>query len=211
MSGRATVDAEAADSSMISDRPPLPVWRALRALVRCAATTFGLLARRAVSLPRTRVDEVIAFADGSHGRVYRETRIARASDDQPALLVVAFRLRGVRGLGHRLFRAESLLNTPLFVGFPGFVSKLWIAHDEHDRYRGVYEWNDARLADAYVRALWWVLALVSVRGSIRYVIVPGIHRDDALAHADALPHTADRSTNADWWRPTTVADPDRKS
>ena len=26
----------------------------------------------------------------------------------------------------------SLVNTPLFVGFPGFVSKFWMAHDEHD-------------------------------------------------------------------------------
>ena len=30
------------------------------------------------------------------------------------LLVVEFRLRGVRGRGHALFRRESLLNAPLF-------------------------------------------------------------------------------------------------
>jgi hypothetical protein len=30
-----------------------------------------------------------------------------------------------------VFRAESILNTPLFAGFPGFVSKLWLAHDEN--------------------------------------------------------------------------------
>jgi hypothetical protein len=58
------------------------------------------------------------------------------------------------------------LNTPLFVGFPGFVSKLWLAHDEKSLYRGVYQWNDGRQADRYVRALWWVLAAVSVRSSI---------------------------------------------
>jgi hypothetical protein len=33
--------------------------------------------------------------------------------------------------GIALFRWESLLNTPLFVSFPGFVSKLWLADDEH--------------------------------------------------------------------------------
>ena len=79
-----------------------------------------------------------------------------------------------------MFRAESLLNTPLFVGFPGFVSKLWLTHDERGRYRGVYEWDDPSLADAYARALWWVLALVCPRGSIHYTIVPGRRRDDVL-------------------------------
>ena len=35
-------------------------------------------------------------------------------------------------------------------------------------------------AVAYVRALWWVLRLVSDRGSIRYAVVSGVLRDDAL-------------------------------
>jgi hypothetical protein len=48
----------------------------------------------------------------------------------------------VRGLGHAAFRGESLLNTPLFAGFPGFVSKLWLANDGLGRYRGLYEWDD---------------------------------------------------------------------
>ena len=69
----------------------------------------------------------------------------------PPVLVVAFRLRWVRGRGHALFRAESLLNTPLFVGFPGFVSKLWLAHDENGAYRGFYQWNGATRR-CYVRA-----------------------------------------------------------
>jgi hypothetical protein len=53
------------------------------------------------------------------------------------VLVVEFRLRAVRGLGHAAFRWESLLNTPLFAGFPGFVSKLWLANDDLGRYRGL--------------------------------------------------------------------------
>ena len=64
----------------------------------------------------------------------------------PAVLVVAFRLRWVRGIGHRMFRLESLLNTPLFVGFPGLVSKLWLAHDAAGVYRGVYQWDGAQSA-----------------------------------------------------------------
>jgi hypothetical protein len=83
---------------------------------------------------------------------------------------VAFRLRAVRGLGHAAFRWESLLNTPLFAGFPGFVSKLWLANDDLGRYRGLYEWDAPLLAENYARALWRVLALVSVPGSIHYVV-----------------------------------------
>jgi hypothetical protein len=191
------------DCSTISDRRPLPWWRAVEALVRCVVVAFTLLARRRVSLPREHVGRAIEFEDGSHGCVYRETRVDDASDDTPALLVVAFRLRWVHRFTHALFRAESLLNTPLFVGFPGFVSKLWLAHDEHDRYRGIYEWNDAQLADAYARALWWVLALVSVRDSIRYVVVPGVRRDDALGRPESLPPGIEPPTEAEWWRPVT--------
>lgn len=82
-----------------------------------------------------------------------------------------------------------MLNTPLFVGFRGCVSKLWLAHDENGVYRGLYQWNDAQLADAYVRALWWVLALVSARGSIHYVVLPGLRRDDVLADPTVLDGT----------------------
>ena len=102
-----------------------------------------------------------------------------------------------------MFRAESLLNTPLFVGFPGFVSKLWLSHDENGVYRGFYEWDGSQLADAYVRALWWVLALVSVHGSIRYVVLPGLHRDDVLADPRVLDRIAPEQRQA-WWRLTAV-------
>jgi hypothetical protein len=96
-----------------------------------------------------------------------------------------FRLRWVRGWpwGHRLFRWESILNTPLFVGFPGFVSKLWLAHDRNGVYRGLYEWDGPARADAYVRALWWALIVVSEKDSIRYQVLPGVRRDEVVAEA----------------------------
>ncbi len=97
-----------------------------------------------------------------------------------------------------MFRAESLLNTPLFAGFPGFVSKLWLASDERSRYRGVYEWDGPRQADHYARALWRVLAVVSVPGSIHYVVLPGLRRDDFLRRPQALAGAA--ADAASWWR-----------
>ena len=118
--------------------------------------------------------------------------------------MVGFRLRVVRGRGHTLFRWESLLNTPLFVGFPGFVSKLWLAHDERGRYRGVYEWDGPERAEHYARSLWRVLALGCVPGSIRYVVLPGVRRD-ALLRAPHLAEAAAPGDAAAWWRPVEAA------
>lgn len=87
---------------------------------------------------------------------------------------------------------------PLFVGFPGFTSKLWLAHDECDRYRGVYEWDGQARAEHYARSLWRVLALVSVPGSIRYAILPGLRRDQVIADPGLVQDGADGA--AAWWR-----------
>jgi hypothetical protein len=156
---------------------PLPISAALLALMRCIATTAVLLMQRRVHLPTGHRGMRLHFADGSSARVYRETVMDSPAPADPCVLVVAFRLRGIRGWGHAWFRRGSLLNTPLFVGFPGFVSKLWLAHDAHGVYRGLYEWNGPGRAEAYARALWPVLALVSDSQSIRYQVLSGLRRD----------------------------------
>jgi hypothetical protein len=97
----------------------------------------------------------------------------------------------------------SLLNTPLFVGFPGFVSKLWLANDEHGVYRGLYQWDGAQKAEDYARALWRVLALVSVPGTIHYRVLPALRRDDLLSNPWFVPGD---ETGA-WWRPTVAPAP----
>jgi hypothetical protein len=193
--------------TVAGDLPPLPVRAAIASLTRCVGRSLGLLARREVHQPTDSVGDLLRFGDGSHSHVYRETTLTNTPTDQPVVLVVAFRLRGVRGRGHALFRAESLLNTPLFVGFPGFVSKLWLTHDEHGRYRGLYQWDGAARAHAYVRALWWVLAVVSHRASIRYVVVPGVRRDELLANP-ALLDEVPRGEGGEWWRLVSVEGPD---
>jgi hypothetical protein len=119
------------------------------------------------------------------------------------VLVVCFRLRHAhRAWVHSAFRIESGLNTVLFAGFPGLVSKLWLRHDQNNLYRGIYQWDDPDLAVAYVRALWWVLTLVSEPQSIRYMVLPGVDRDELLANPRVI---ADIPAGPDeWWRP--VAD-----
>ena len=179
---------------VIRERPPLPYPAALRALAGCMACTARLIWRRRLHLPAGRVGTVLRFADGTSARVYRETVADRGTTQDPCVLVVEFRLRAVRGSGHAAFRLESLLNTPLFAGFPGFVSKLWLADDDLGRYRGLYEWDDPELAENYARALWRVLALVSVPGSIHYVVLPGLRRDAVLDRPRLL------AGGESWWR-----------
>jgi hypothetical protein len=189
---------------VITEQPPLAYRTALRALAGCAATTARLLGQRRIHLPAGHVGTRLRFADGTSARVYRETVVDRGATTDPCVLVVEFRLRAVRGWGHAAFRWESVLNTPLFVGFPGFVSKLWLAADERGRYRGLYEWDGPRRAEAYARALWRVLALVSVPGSIHYTVLPGLRRDELLARPEAMAGTAVAEV-PEWWRLTKVS------
>ncbi|MEV4045465.1 hypothetical protein [Streptomyces sp. NPDC049744] len=149
-------------------------------------------------MPRQLVGKQLRFADGTRARVYRETRLGSGLAKEPCTLVVAIHLRLVHGPAHALFCRESVLNTPLFVGFPGFTSKLWLAHDERNRYHGVYEWDGQRRAGLYARSLWRVLALVSVPGSIRYIVVPGLHRDDMIANSPPTGQAEPDDTA--WWR-----------
>ena len=183
---------------VVAEQPPLAYPATVRALAGCFTSTARLLWQRRMHLPTDRVGMRLRFADGTSARVYRETVVDRGPTLDPCVLVVEFRLRAVRGRGHAAFRLESLLNTPLFAGFPGFVSKLWLAHDERGRYRGVYEWDGPQLAGNYARALWRVLALVSARGSVHYVVLPKLCRDMLLASPDVLDDAA--ADAAAWWR-----------
>ena len=130
--------------SPIAEQRPIGPLVALKALTRCLASTGWLLARRRIHLPKGQNGMRLRFADGTSAPVFRETVIDCGATQDPCLLVVEFRLRAIRGWGHAAFRRESLLNTPLFAGFSGLVSKLWLANDELGRYRGIYEWDGPR-------------------------------------------------------------------
>jgi hypothetical protein len=183
----------------VNEQAPLAYGTALRAMAVCVACTVRLLAGRRIRLSPEHVGRQLRFADGTSARVFRETVADSGAAQDPCVLVVRFRLRGVRGAGHAVFRRESLLNTPLFVGFPGFVSKLWLANDEHGCYRGLYEWDGPERAQNYARSLWRVLTLVSVPGSIGYRVLPGIRPADALRDPGA-PGGGALGNSGEWWR-----------
>jgi hypothetical protein len=184
----------------MNEQSPLPYPIAAVAEVRCVAHTFGLLLRGRIKLPRERVGMRVDFADGTSARVYRETVVDGIKPREACVLLVKFRLRFVRGWWHTAFRWESLLNTPLFVGFPGFVSKLWLAHDEHNVYRGIYEWDGPQRAERYARSLWRVLAIGCVPTSIHYRVLPGLRRDQLLTDPTSIDASAPDAANA-WWQP----------
>jgi hypothetical protein len=183
----------------MNEQTPLPGRVAARAVLHCVSSTAQLLVHRRLHVPREHVGRRLQFADGTSARVYRETVVDRGPSDDPCVLLVEFRLRFVRGCGHTLFRWESLLNTPLFAGFPGFVSKLWMAHDQHDVYRGVYEWDTPDRAEYYARCLWRVLALGSVSGTIHYRVMPGLRREEVLRNPHLLDGRAQDEPTAWWW------------
>jgi hypothetical protein len=157
-----------------------------------------MVARGELQWPRDNVGRVLRFADGTSAHVYRETVVPGTPHD-PCFLAVSFRLRLIRGRGHAWFRAESILNTPLFVGFPGFASKLWLAHDGRGVYRGLYEWDGADRAERYARSLWRVLELGCEKGSIDYRVFGGVRRDEVLADPTVLDREAPDEQET-WWR-----------
>jgi hypothetical protein len=59
----------------------------------------------------------LRFADGTSARVYRETVADRGATLDPCVLVVEFRLRAVRGLGHAAGR--ELRASPVAGARPG--------------------------------------------------------------------------------------------
>jgi hypothetical protein len=199
--GRTAAGSNPGGIDDLADKRPYGTLTAAAKVAGSVGRAATLLAGRRIHLPRTHAGKQLRFADGSHATVYRETVVDRSETDDPAVLVVAFTLRGVHGRAqHRWFRIESILNTPLFVGFPGYVSKLWLTHDQNGFYRGIYQWDGAERAETYARSLWRVLELVSVPGSIHYRVLPGMRREEFVRDPGAFGSTR-VATGPDWWRP----------
>jgi hypothetical protein len=172
------------------------------AFARSAVATGRLLAAGRLASPRTYLDRRLGFADGTTSLVFRETAVRGRDPRDPAVLVVQFRLRafGHRRWLHALFRRECILHTPLFAGFPGFQTKLWISDTTTGVYRGLYEWAGPQRAVDYAHTLVRLLTPLSTHGSVRYHVIPGIRRQD-LFDASGLPVAGQEQAADAWWRP----------
>jgi hypothetical protein len=173
---------------------------ALADFARSARVWGGLAARRRLASPTENLGARLTFADGSSAFVFRETAVIGMPTASPTLLVIQFRLAalGSNRLLHAAFRRECVVHTPLFAGFPGFRSKLWVDDVETGVYRGVYEWEDGELARHYAERMVALLAPFSNAGTARYHAVDRLRRDDFLLH----PRLAPEHVDGDWWRLT---------
>jgi hypothetical protein len=156
-----------------------------------------LVASRRLISPTDNLGARLTFADGSSSFVFRETAVAKDTSD-PTLLVIQFRLAalGSNGVLHAAFRRECVLHTPLFAGFAGFRSKLWIDDVETGVYRGLYQWQGGDLARHYAARMVALLAPFSNAGTARYQVVERVRRDEFLARPNIAPAHAE----GDWWR-----------
>jgi hypothetical protein len=157
-----------------------------------------LVAGHRLTSPNDNVGARLTFEDGSSSNVFRETAVTTAGTSDPTLLVIQFRLAalGSNRVLHAAFRRECILHTPLFAGFPGFRSKLWLDDVETGVYRGVYQWQGSELARRYAARMVALLAPFSTAGTARYQVVDGVRRDEFLL----CPEIAQADAEGGWWR-----------
>jgi hypothetical protein len=177
----------------VSERPKP---RAAAALLGSTRTWLSMARRGTLQAPKGLRGARLRFADGTESFVFRETIAKDVDLSEPCVLIVAFKLRLLRraSLPHALFRIACVVNTPLFSGFPGFATKLWLADTTTGVYRGVYDWNGADAARDYAEALCVLLRIGSVPGSVRYRVLPRVRRTEYLHDGHA---TGGDDT---WWR-----------
>jgi hypothetical protein len=171
-----------------------------------AITDYGVSAREWMRMatrhrldrPVEHVGATLSFRDGTTSRVFRETCVAGATTSHPVLLVIRFRLAFLDDLEllHAGFRRECLIHTPLFAGFRGFRSKLWMEDVDTRIYRGVYQWDGERDAATYAARMVGLLAPFSNRGTAGSRLVPGLTRLDFLLDPDVTTGGASDG----WWR-----------
>jgi hypothetical protein len=171
------------------------------AFARSAVATFRLLAAGRLASPRPYLNRRLCFADGTTSFVFRETAIRDPDPQDPAVLIVQFRLRafGHRRFLHALFRRECILHTPLFAGFPGFQTKLWLSNTATGTYRGLHEWDGPQRAADYADHLVRLLIPLSTHDSVHYHLIPGIRRQDLFA-APGLAVAGQQPAADNWWR-----------
>ena len=97
---------------------------AFRDFARSARAWGDLTTKRQLTWPDEWVGVELPFQDGTSPFVFRETARRAATTDDPAVIVIQFRLAflGSNPTLHAAFRRECVLHTPLFAGFPGFRS-----------------------------------------------------------------------------------------
>jgi hypothetical protein len=111
--------------------------------------------------------------------VFRETDSRDGCLGSHTVLVVGFRLKLIRSnpFLHWLFQRICITSTPIWSGFRGFRTKLWMVDLQDKNYLGIYEWSGKDNAIAYAEWLTVILRRLSTTGSVWYEV----HSNEELA------------------------------
>jgi hypothetical protein len=136
---------------------------------RCVVRSGVLVARRELHVDPHRPGWVATLPDGRAFHVYRSTWSSEPAAGELVVLSVWFRLRAVPAHAwwrRWLFERESLLNTLLFAGFPGYRTKWWMVDLDTNEFAGRYTWVGRDAAERYARYITSLLRPLSVPGSV---------------------------------------------
>ena len=127
-----------------------------------------------IHFPKNRVGEVLTMEDGGKFVIYRQA-IVSPGKNQPEKPGAIFRIRIhlLEKVSFKQDRIGSLFAIPLFVGLPGFRSKLWTTDEVNRIAQGIYEWDTIQDAENYINALALkIMAKQATPGSVSREIVP---------------------------------------
>jgi hypothetical protein len=132
--------------------------------------TMGYAVSGRLHLPNQRIGEVVTDEEGEQFTIFREV-LVDPTKDQPehpgAILVLHFK---VTNISPELNKFYSLLPLPLYIGDPGFRSKLFTINGEDCQ--SIYEWDTVQDARNYVNSMALKTILKrTVPGSVSYKIV----------------------------------------
>jgi hypothetical protein len=143
-------------------------------LLRCAGRVVRLLWARRLHIDSTWMTSAARLPDGREFSVFRQTTCDGEVPGGDVTLAVWFHLRylppGAR-FRRWLFERESILNTILYAGAPGYRIKLWMVDPATCDYAGLYAWHGAEAAERYGRYICTILRPLSEPGSVGFELI----------------------------------------
>lgn len=146
--------------------------KTLRKLIYSIYYFFKLVFSDLLHLRKNRLGKRFKAPNGKVYQVFRETFSDKVYKKKEVTLIVAFRLKfiGSNSFFHWLFQRLCLLDTPLWVGFPGFKEKFWMVEPKTKDYLGIYKYEGKENALKYANYICSILRPVSTKNSVWYKI-----------------------------------------
>jgi hypothetical protein len=113
--------------------------------------TIGFVVTGRLHFPTQRIGQVVVDEEGRQFTIFREVVVDRVKS-QPeypgAVLTLHFRVTNISPEVNKFF---SVLPLPLYIGDPGFRSKLFTINGEYCQ--SIYEWDAVQDAENYVSSM----------------------------------------------------------